>query len=454
MRQEIKNFNYSKSGMGRYAISIKAVIVIVLGLILLIPSNMIKSIIYERQYQSESAISDVQSSWANEQLVSGPIFSIPVHLKPKSSASAIIKKTLYLLPDELFIYGDILPTKLKRGIYDVVVYDAQLSIQGSVDTSSLVKEYPNYNFSWGEASMTFGCSDLRGIVDEIKVNWNGITLDASPGSKIKQVVESGFTVHTPLVSTSTNDLFQFSLNLGIQGSKSLSFVPVGRTTEVNLSSKWESPSFSGAFLPDDRSIHGDGFNANWKILEINRNFPQSWMSNGASHEISTSSFGVNLIIESDDYQKSMRSIKYAAMTIALTFLIFFLIEIMYKRKIHPFQYGLVGLALCLFYVLLVSISEHVPFNTAYLIATNFIVGMIGIYSISVFKNKKLSLILTITLALLYGFLFGILQLTDYALLLGSMGLVLMLGATMYFTRGIEWYPSEKKEVEETEILSV
>ena len=178
------------------------------------------------------------------------------------------------------------------------------------------------------------------------------------------------------------------------------------------------------------------------------------MSNGASHEISTSSFGVNLIIESDDYQKSMRSIKYAAMTIALTFLIFFLIEIMYKRKIHPFQYGLVGLALCLFYVLLVSISEHVPFNTAYLIATNFIVGMIGIYSISVFKNKKLSLILTITLALLYGFLFGILQLTDYALLLGSMGLVLMLGATMYFTRGIEWYPSEKKEVEETEILSV
>ena len=152
-----------------------------------------------------------------------------------------------------------------------------------------------------------------------------------------------------------------------------------------------------------------------------------------------SSFGVDLIKPIDDYQKSLRSAKYAAMAIALTFLIFFLVEILNKKKIHPFQYALVGLALCLFYILLVSISEHSNFNIAYGISSVGIVVMISLYSLSVFKKLNLSLILISTLCGIYGFLFVTLQLADYALLMGSIGLLLILGLTMYFTRNINWY---------------
>ena len=141
----------------------------------------------------------------------------------------------------------------------------------------------------------------------------------------------------------------------------------------------------------------------------------------------------------DDYHKSMRSAKYGVMCIALTFLIFFLVEILNKRRIHPFQYALVGLGLVLFYVLLVSISEHSNFNLAYLISSIAIVSMISLYSLSVFKEKKLSLLLLLTLIAVYGFLFVTLQLADYALLMGSIGLTLILSATMYFSRNINWY---------------
>ena len=156
-----------------------------------------------------------------------------------------------------------------------------------------------------------------------------------------------------------------------------------------------------------------------------------------------SAFGVNLIMPLDDYQKSMRSAKYAAMTIALTFLIFFLVEILNGRKIHPFQYVLVGLGLVLFYVLLVSISEHSNFNLAYLISSVAIVSMITLYSYSIFRVRKLTLLLFATLVGIYGFLFVTLQLADYALLMGSAGLTLILGLTMYFTRNVNWYKLNK-----------
>ena len=219
----------------------------------------------------------------------------------------------------------------------------------------------------------------------------------------------------------------------------MSFVPLGNVTEVEIESNWPSPSFNGNFLPDFREVTDDGFSAKWKILQLNRNFPQSWIGRNQSEKMDEASFGVDLILPLDDYRKSMRSAKYAVMTITLTFLIFFLVEILNKKKIHPFQYALVGLALCLFYVLLISISEHSNFNVAYGISTFGIVAMISLYSLSAFKMKKLTVLLVATLSGIYGFLFVTLQLADYALLMGSVGLTLILGATMYFTRNINWY---------------
>jgi inner membrane protein len=280
---------------------------------------------------------------------------------------------------------------------------------------------------------------LKGIKKPINIKLNEKTLTVEPGSRISDLVYSGVTVDFPDIENlfKQNADFQFSLDL--QGSKDLSFIPIGSTTEVEIASSWESPSFSGNFLPDSREVTTDGFKASWLILQLNRNFPQSWIGDDLSKKMEAASFGVDLILPLDDYQKSMRSVKYAIMTITLTFLIFFLVEILNKRKIHPFQYTLVGLALCLFYVLLVSISEHSNFNFAYGISTLGIVSMVALYSLSIFKRRKLTVILITTLTGIYGFLFVTLQLSEYALLMGSLGLALILGATMYFTRNINWY---------------
>jgi inner membrane protein len=186
-------------------------------------------------------------------------------------------------------------------------------------------------------------------------------------------------------------------------------------------------------------VSENGFEATWKVLELNRNYPKQWTGSNHSTQLSESAFGVDLILPLDDYQKSMRSAKYAVMTIALTFLIFFLVEILNGRKIHPFQYILVGLSLCLFYILLISISEHTNFNIAYLISAVGVVAMIGLYSLSVFKNMRLTFLLLVTLTSIYGFLFITLQLADYALLMGSIGLAIILAVTMYATRNINWY---------------
>ncbi|MEM9340842.1 MAG: cell envelope integrity protein CreD, partial [Bacteroidota bacterium] len=205
-----------------------------------------------------------------------------------------------------------------------------------------------------------------------------------------------------------------------------------------LNSSWNAPSFYGSFLPTEREITDKGFISKWNVLELNRNFPQSWVGIH-QHDISSSAFGVDLIIPIDDYQKSMRSAKYAVLTLSLTFLVFFLVEVMNKRKIHPFQYALVGLGICLFYILLISISEHTHFNFAYGISAAAIITMISLYSLTVFKRLKLSLILAATLIGIYAFVFVTLQLADFALLLGSIGLTVILGLTMFFTRNINWY---------------
>jgi inner membrane protein len=229
------------------------------------------------------------------------------------------------------------------------------------------------------------------------------------------------------------------LSLDLQGSENISFVPIGSTTNVTLSSGWTSPSFNGSFLPKQRDITDAGFTSNWQVLELNRSFPQYWIDESYDSQIAESAFGTNLLLPLDDYQKSMRSAKYAIMTIGLTFLIFFMIEILNKRKIHPFQYILVGLSLSIFYVLLVSLSEHVSFNLSYLISTLAVVGMITAYSLSIFQKRSQTVLLSTVMTGLYGFMFVTLQLADYALLLGSIGLLVIIGLTMYFTRNINWY---------------
>ncbi|QDH78769.1 cell envelope integrity protein CreD [Echinicola soli] len=423
-----------------HSVTLKLLVITILVLLLLIPSSMIMDLIAEREALSQAATEEVSMKWANNQQLNGPVLTIPLvyEYKEKEELKEVVKY-LYLLPNNLQVDGEVVPEKLKRGIYEVIVYKSQLAVSGSFDLMEKVDRTNLKQIQYGKAFLTIGISDLRGIKEELAVDWGGVDCQVKPGSKVPSIITQGITVDLPNLESSMGTKVPFHFSLNLQGSRSISFVPVGGTTEVNVNSPWPSPSFYGNFLPDQRKVTGQGFEARWKVLQLNRNFPQSWVDEMQGSNLQAAAFGVDLIFPVDDYQKSIRSAKYAVMTILMTFLIFFLVEVLNKRKIHPFQYALVGLGLCLFYVLLVSISEHTDFNTAYAIAAFGVVAMIVLYSLTVFRKKKLSLLLLAVLVGAYSFLYVTLQLTDYALLMGSVGLTVMLAMTMYFTRNIDWY---------------
>lgn len=396
---------------------------------------------------SHSTIQEVSSKWATRQQIAGPILTLPLIFRVEDKDELReVTRHLHILPEDLQFSGSVNPEKLRRGIYEVAVYRSQLKASGRFELTDAT--FPQLvRAEWDRAFITLGISDLRGIENQITLNWNNQTIEAEPGSLIPQTIQAGVTFPLPDLSDAIGQVLDFSFDLNFQGSQNLSFLPLGKITDVALSSPWPSPAFNGAFLPDERQVSDNGFDASWKVLQLNRNYPQSWLDNQFSNELFSSSFGVDLLLPIGNYQKSMRSAKYAILTIALTFLVFFLVEVLNKRKIHPFQYTLVGLALCLFYILLISLSEHITFNLAYLISAWTIVTMITLYSLSIFKNAKLSLTLAGLLVLLYGFLFVTLQMQDFALLMGSLGLVAILSLTMYFTRQIDWYnlkPEEEK----------
>jgi inner membrane protein len=236
---------------------------------------------------------------------------------------------------------------------------------------------------------------------------------------------------------------QLKLELDLKGSEQLFFTPVGKTTVVDLKSSWPTPAFNGTFLPDTHSVRTDGFDAHWKVLHLNRNYPQVFMD--AAYNISYSSFGVDLIMPIDGYQKTTRSVKYAMLIILLTFLVFFFVEITQQKKIHPFNYIIVGFALCLFYTLLLSFSEYMEFSLAYLIATVMTVGAISYFIYYLFKGTRVFVAIGGMLALLYGFMFVLVQLESYALIIGSLGLFVVMCAIMNYTRRIDWYNLGKKK---------
>lgn len=437
--------NWIKNSVG-----LKLITITILMLLLLIPASMIKSIINERENLNQSVLNEVSQKWAGKQQINGPVLCIPlvyeyVHEDDEKETKTITHtKQLYVLPDQLSIKGKIDPETLKRGIYEVVVYRSSLNISGKYNLNLKIDQEGLKEIKYDKAFLTVGISDLRGIEDEVVLNWGKQKLDIQAGSNLNDMISSGVNIDLPNIKNQINQNINFSFQLNLQGSQNISFIPLGSTTKVDLQSSWSSPSFNGNFIPDNREVRDSGFTAQWKVLQLNRNYPQSWINKNMRKEMQYSAFGLDLIMPMDDYQKSMRSSKYAAMTIALIFLIFFLVEILNGRKIHPFQYALVGLALCVFYILLISISEHSNFNIAYLISAGITSLMILLYAKSVFKSNKFTAVLGATVLGIYGFLFVTLQLADYALLMGSIGLALILGLTMYFTRNINWYKLNMK----------
>ncbi len=421
------------------SVSLKLIMITILALILLIPSNMLKSLIHERSYNNSDAVLDIRSKWAMDQTITPPIISVPVEKITEIDGKAIKTSTYYhFLPENLRINSDIQPEQLHRGIYDVTVFSGVIEFQGSFTKINPLELSDYETVDWEKAIISLGISDLRGIQQQISLKINNSPLQGFPGIQNGGLINSG-------LSFSLSELHEwkegvnFSLKVELQGSESIGFIPVGATSEAKMISNWPSPSFAGHFLPDDRNIDKEGFDASWKILNINRDYPQSFEGNRFYPNLNNSAFNVQFLNPVDTYLKNLRAIKYALLNIALTFLVFFIVEIMLKTRIHPIQYILVGLSIILFYALLLSLSEHFPFQKAFILAAGTTSLMTYLYSLSVFKQLKASIaLLTLSIAN-YGFIYITLQMSEYALLLGSVVLTVILGLTMYLTRRINWF---------------
>ena len=311
------------------------------------------------------------------------------------------------------------------------------------------------SYLFKDAVISLGIPDMKGINEAINFKMNDTSYSFNPGLYTNDIFASGASFEFNLQKQKE---YTFVFDINLNGSSSLKFLPFGKETDVALQSTWNSPSFEGSFLPDKREINDNGFTASWKVLQLNRNFPQQGLGSFISEidydeddynkEDKSSAFGVKLLLPIDEYQKTIRSVKYCTMFIIITFLTFFFVEVLNKKRIHPIQYLLVGFSICLFYVLLLSISEHLKFDSAYLIGCISILALITLYAKNIFKNNKLTIIFSSLLALLYGFFYSLLQLEDYALLLGSIGLFTILSTIMYLTRKVDWYGISSEERKE------
>ena len=436
------------------SITTRLLFICLLSLLMLIPLNMVEDLIHERKNRQNGVVSEISEKWGEQVLIYGPILKVPyrVYQEKKlinSSGDNNIEKIeeikyLYRFPLQLEIKSSIDPELKKRGIFETAVYKSKTSLSGSYDLESIeTEEISAEDILWDKAQFVFKTSNLRGINEQISIHAAGKTYNFNSKYQSQQKPLNGPVMHlmesTDLkdIEVSKQKLLKFDMDLSIKGSSEISFVPVGKTTSAVITSPWKTKSFTGDFLPQhSEKLNDGGFKASWKVLDINRPFPQMFFK--TLPDLNEFAFGVNFMIPVDEYQKSERATKYGILVIGLTFLIFFLIQTLSKISIHPFQYLMIGLGLVMFYTLLISISEHSSFLTAYLIAGAAVITMISLYSRSILRGWKFPMFIAISLLALHTFIYIIIQLESYALLVGSIGLFIILGAVMYVSRKIDW----------------
>jgi len=442
MKIEITNQN-----KWHQSLTIKLALLAFLGLVFLIPLEMIKEIILERQLNSEKVKKEISDQWASKQCFAGPVINIPIRTIPVEKDEKSITRIWHILPESLNITGIIKPEIRYRGIYKSVVYDSELKIKGYfiIPAEDFLK---NYEVLWNEAYYTAGIADNRGLKGKIILKTDSTELEAEPGVRDNDIFQSGISFVSPVLIPGNK--ISIDMSLSLSGSEGLQLTPLGKSTSAHLTSEWTSPSFNGSFLPVKRSVDETGFTADWEVTHLNRNFPQNW-TGSAFHPLE-SSFGLDLFQPVDHYQKSWRSSRYGVLFIALTFLVLIFLEITRKEAIHIFHYFLVSLGLVLFFSLLNSLSEHAGFNAAYLISSTATILMISIFTGTLFREKKSALIVFGMLVILYSFIFVLLTLNDYAYLAGNIGLFLLLAIVMRLASNLEIFkkatlfePADKKE---------
>ncbi len=425
------------------SIVFKGMVTLFLGLLILIPVGQIKSILIEREYRKFSVKQEVIDKWGGLQYLAGPVLVVPViehytELLDDKKEFMVRRHNLHILPEELNISGDLQSEIRKKGIYNIELYTGSFVIKGyfkGSETTAL--PFSDSEILWNEAELIIGLGDVKGLSGKVDLQWEGKNYDFEGGSGKSALFHSG--IHTS-VKLEQGGTYSFQVELELRGGESISFLPMGKETKVNIISNWPSPNFQGAFLPESHNLTDTDFSAEWNIHALARNFPQTWINNQIDFYIlQEGSFGVNFISPIDGYFKNHRAIKYRLMFIFIPFIALFLFEIFTRTKVHPFQYILVGFAISMFFLLLLSVSEHIGFSISYLISAAASSLMVSAYTGSVFRSKIKGLFMAGLNIILYIYLYMSLVSEDYALLIGSLGLFVILAITMVITRKINWY---------------
>jgi inner membrane protein len=425
---------------------LKVVVIGIIALGLMIPLTMVWTLVAERSSRRSEVVSEVTASVGKAQTVGGIVLGVPYDVvQPAANGTTTLATRMaYVHPEQLTIDAALTPEIRRRTHYDVVVYRTTVRLTGTLappDFSRLGASATAVH--WDRAATTVEITDLRGTVAVSPLRFGDRTVTLEPTPDTGAVFAPGVRGPTPLTGPEHAPI-PFAITITLAGSDGLRFLPAGKATEVKLTSPWPNPGFGGAFLPATQSISGAGFTAAWQVSYLARTFPHAWLACNTDRASLlanrlNSTFGVTLVTGVDHYQKTERALKYGLLFVLLTFTVFLLWELRRNLRLHPVQYLLIGAALIVFYLLLLSISEHLAFSVAYGIAAAATVALVAAYSASVLAaGLRGALAIGAWLAGLYGVLYVLLVLEDLALLVGSVFVFAVLAAVMFLTRRIDW----------------
>lgn len=438
----------------------RCVFIAIITLFLLIPLGLVEDIVYERSYLYQQATENIRESWGKDQSINGPVLIIPyvtwedrkeIIVLDKKKEEVVhrdyYQKHRVVLPKTLNFDSELSHEVRYRGIYRQTLYTAPVEIKGSFILPG-VKDFPGniQKIEWENARLAVGVSDLKTIAEAVPAQWGGSSLAAyKPGTMAGGLVGPGFHAELPLTLGDAGAKRDFFIKLTIRGSGGISFTPVGENTTINVSGTWPDPSFQGNLLPVERKIEAEGFSAKWLVSNLTRTYPQlgdieTYVSdsNGNSYRggsvITSFTAGVDLHEMVSLYRMVIRAVSYGILFIAVSFVALFSFEMITRQRMHLLQYGMVGLSMSLFYLVLLSLSEHVGFGLSFVAAAALTVLMNSLYVASALASKAKGLIMAGLLSALYAVLFCILRAEDTALLTGTALVLVMMGVLMYVTR--------------------
>lgn len=462
------------------SVVLKMLVIFILTLLMLIPMSFVHDLIAERSNRELSVSRDIFSKWGGPQVVSSPILAIPFKYmeettqKDKNGNDFIVQTAkedwLFVLPEKADMQVKVTPEYLKRGIYQSVVYHAKMEIRGDfgkIDWENL--HISKESINWSQVKLVLGVQDVKGLSTALKINFDEQTYAVKNNSKLFNLFPNNIIADLKL-SQEEDMVAPFYVSYELKGSKSFNFLPLANQNKLEVSGDWSNPSFNGGYLPDNRSVEDNAFNAIWNIPSYGRKLPAYWIgasevyhfqdislsdesftytepasstSNSSSISSDQDMVQVNFLPEVNNYQKTTRVAKYGILVVILTFASLFFTEIIKRQRIHLVQYILIGAAMVLFYSLLLAISEHLGFNLAYLVAAIATTGLIAFFIYMITKNKNTALLFVGILGLFYLFIYVLMQLRDYSLIVGTVGIFIILAVLMRVSTKVNWYQFDR-----------